>query len=891
VRKTAGIREMKYVYILTTIIVVFVSNLLYAQPTDFSLIAPSNSSEDVDVWPDFIWESSFDSSGVIYSLQIGSTPLFSQGTFIDYDSLTDTIIKPGVDLAMNSLYYWRVLAISGNGDTVCCKNNQYPINFWQLQTIPSSESREVWAVEPLPYNRTLITENSPYIIKSGNLIIPAGKCLKVQKGITVQIEGDYSIAVHGRIEMWGTNSDSIYVTTSDETPVPGDWGYIAFYNAEPAQFDTNWSYISGSAFEYVNFNYSGSDTSTIWSDRTSIYVAHCSFVDNSNYSAIKINYGSGSYIFSNSIRDYSHSNGGGGIDCYGSYNRIQSNTIINCQGGVGIDCSYDHNQILSNYIRNCNGVHSGGGMRINGNGHRIIGNTVINCFAEDNSDTYGGGICFRTVNTGDRSIIAENYICSCYVRSSNGGTAGGGGIYIVANEDSIINNIISQNHCESNGGICYGGGLFEELGNNNIIRGNTLSENYFLSGSVNYGGGMAFNTCNSDTLISNIIINNDAGDGYGGGIYHNGKIIYIDSCIISGNLSGNGGGIYQFTDGIINRCIITNNEASQEGGGIHGNNLSGIYNSIVKYNSAADSLSGGGIYGHSHSINFCNLSHNFGFDIRNTGDSIDATNNWWFTRSDEIAIEGYIWDGYDTQGALGIVTYQPFLTDVSDSTPVPFSDAYYITPMEDATYSSQLVSIINENDTIYFELAGNDNNPFSRDVAVITVINWNTLEFIRPFYEETGDSSGIWQGAFYLDSITVLPDRLAVSLGDRIEVSVERDPSVQSGFIVGQSPTFTEEERLLSPERFYLGQNYPNPFNPTTTILYELKKRSDVAISIYNLLGQNVYTFTSTSVPAGTHTIYWNGKDFHGNRVSSGVYFYRIEAGDFVDYKKMILLK
>jgi hypothetical protein len=322
---------MKYIYILV-LIIVFFSNSLLAQPTDFSLIAPSNSSEDVDVWPDFIWESSFDSSGVMYSLQIGSAPLFPPGTYADYDSLTDTIIKPCVDLAMNSLYYWRVLAISGSSDTTYSINDQNPINCWQLQTIPSSEPREVWAVEPLPFNRTLITENSPYIIKSGNLIIPAGKCLKVQKGVTVQIEGDYSIAVHGRIEMWGTNSDSIYVTTSNETPSSGDWGYIAFYNAEPAQFDTNWSYISGSAFEYVNFNYAGSDTSTIWSDRTSIYVAHCSFVDNSNYSAIKINYGSGSYIFSNSIKDYSHSNGGGGIDCYGSYNRIQSNTIYKLSG-------------------------------------------------------------------------------------------------------------------------------------------------------------------------------------------------------------------------------------------------------------------------------------------------------------------------------------------------------------------------------------------------------------------------------------------------------------------------------------------------------------------------------------------------------------------------------
>jgi hypothetical protein len=93
------------------------------------------------------------------------------------------------------------------------------------------------------------------------------------------------------------------------------------------------------------------------------------------------------------------------------------------------------------------------------------------------------------------------------------------------------------------------------------------------------------------------------------------------------------------------------------------------------------------------------------------------------------------------------------------------------------------------------------------------------------------------------------------------------------------------------PAGFKLGHNYPNPFNPNTTIGYELPEASSVNISIHNVRGQLVRSLVKSVKPAGLHQVTWNGRDTSGNRVASGVYFYRIQAGAFVQTKKLVLLK
>ncbi len=93
------------------------------------------------------------------------------------------------------------------------------------------------------------------------------------------------------------------------------------------------------------------------------------------------------------------------------------------------------------------------------------------------------------------------------------------------------------------------------------------------------------------------------------------------------------------------------------------------------------------------------------------------------------------------------------------------------------------------------------------------------------------------------------------------------------------------------PNSFELEQNYPNPFNPTTNIKYGLPTKSHLTLKIYNLLGQEINTLVDQVVPAGTHETEWNGRDKTGAEVASGIYFYKLVAGDFIETKKMMLVK
>ncbi|SVD67491.1 uncharacterized protein METZ01_LOCUS420345, partial [marine metagenome] len=93
------------------------------------------------------------------------------------------------------------------------------------------------------------------------------------------------------------------------------------------------------------------------------------------------------------------------------------------------------------------------------------------------------------------------------------------------------------------------------------------------------------------------------------------------------------------------------------------------------------------------------------------------------------------------------------------------------------------------------------------------------------------------------------------------------------------------------PETFALHQNFPNPFNPVTTLSYGLAKGSDVRFAIFDMLGNEVATLVNSHQQAGFKSVQWDGTDSMGRAVSAGVYLYRIEAEEFVETKKMVLLK
>ena len=105
------------------------------------------------------------------------------------------------------------------------------------------------------------------------------------------------------------------------------------------------------------------------------------------------------------------------------------------------------------------------------------------------------------------------------------------------------------------------------------------------------------------------------------------------------------------------------------------------------------------------------------------------------------------------------------------------------------------------------------------------------------------------------------------------------------------NPLAVEEDIAGQPLTLDLGQNYPNPFNPATVIGYQLSVVSDVKLTVYNLLGEKVAALIDARQNAGKYQVQWNGRDRQGRQVSSGVYLYRLEAGTFVQTRKMILLR
>jgi hypothetical protein len=130
------------------------------------------------------------------------------------------------------------------------------------------------------------------------------------------------------------------------------------------------------------------------------------------------------------------------------------------------------------------------------------------------------------------------------------------------------------------------------------------------------------------------------------------------------------------------------------------------------------------------------------------------------------------------------------------------------------------------------------------------------------------------------------------SIGEPVSGLVTRGGGVvnQSGIFsflaMGGYVTSAGVEERPVPLVFFLWQNYPNPFNPSTTIRFDLPHASKVTLKVYNVLGQEVTTLVEEEKPAGTYDV-----QFSAQNLASGMYVYRIHAGQFVQTRKLLLLR
>ncbi len=218
---------------------------------------------------------------------------------------------------------------------------------------------------------------------------------------------------------------------------------------------------------------------------------------------------------------------------------------------------------------------------------------------------------------------------------------------------------------------------------------------------------------------------------------------------------------------------------------------------------------------------------------------------------------------------------------------------YADTSFEDSTITKREIELMVENKSsggrgmeIFVEI-------FSEDGSIISLTNGTASDSLA-----LGDST--ITEFFFPFNVGFVPERDFIRISHfsgnftTAEITLHLFAYEYEDPLLQVQSTDTTETQILEPipEKYSLSQNFPNPFNPSTQINYSLKQPETVNLKIFNVLGQEVISLVNSKAQKeGSHSIVWNGTDKNGTQVGSGVYFYRIEAGEFVRTKKMLLLR
>jgi len=255
--------------------------------------------------------------------------------------------------------------------------------------------------------------------------------------------------------------------------------------------------------------------------------------------------------------------------------------------------------------------------------------------------------------------------------------------------------------------------------------------------------------------------------------------------------------------------------------------------------------------------------------------------------------EANLGDGFSIEGGKG------YIVNVLEAKSVPFEG----TAWGEEIPQAQAPSIISQRGTWAFVVAGlaHDADVIDPETGGYTV----TVTNKRTGTQRTAPIGSIGQGRFAV-VFADLNRRSVVEAGDEFQITVtDRFGKV----IAGQSSQRVEQTHIdrayltvnlrigdMIPTESVLLQNYPNPFNPETWIPYQIDRDSDVTIRIYNVAGQLVRTLSVGHKKAGFYmdkkdAAHWEGKNQDGEEVASGIYFYRLEAGNFSAVRKLVISK
>ncbi|MCX6156667.1 MAG: right-handed parallel beta-helix repeat-containing protein [Ignavibacteriae bacterium] len=537
--------------------------------TAFSLIAPTNFSTDVAVYPRFEWQAAFaKNEGGTYILRYGTDANFTTGTYMQVDNLWNTFYYPEYDLALDSIYYWKVYAVNSNGSLLEC------IDTYQFQSITAN---------PIVFNktfgnRTLNRRNSPYKLL-GNFTVDLQHRFTVPAGITINMNDSAQITVKGEIRTLGTQTDSVKLKSATAN-VAGKWKGIKFvYGASDLKVLQDTVIFSGSAFYYTSIINTGlSSTNAI--DGTipsflpiSIYIQNCYIGTNSGFgivcgsesiiknSIITLNGGGvqGGKIFKQNTIS---SNSNYGVDA--GYCRIFENNIVLSNSGFGAKLGYsmpDSVSIKNNIIKNNTGTNTTDKYGILTNNMGIF---ESNSITNNTGSGINGGLTFYNDSVAYNTTYGINATSAKVFIFEKVNNNGG---YGIQTDNPIFYGIRVLNN--SNFGV-------------NAINSNSLKRSV-ISNNLGYGIKIGTNLITQISLDSNTISNNtgqNTTEKYGimtnmQAVFNNNNVSYNQGPGIDGGKSFTNDSVYyNIGNGIQTSSTIGVNLTNSF---LYMNNFSGVY--------------------------------------------------------------------------------------------------------------------------------------------------------------------------------------------------------------------------------------------------------------------------------------------------------------------------
>ena len=792
---------------------------------------------------------------------------------------------------------------------------------------------------------------SPYIV-TGGVLVDSGVTLTIEPGITVKFNAKESLVIDGTFIARGTETDKITFTTNS---VGDNWGQLFFRDSSTdATYDVNGDYISGSILEYCIVEYTGgiSETSNGVIRMVNAYpfINYCTIQNNTSNGIFALNNAGTIKIMNNIIRNNNTGgtggtpSAGGGILIVGgstiiSNNNINNNTASN-GGGIYIN-SGTLITISDNIISNNTALEGGGGIANDNGTITISNNIIINNTASDG----GGGIRVGSENVN----ISNNIISNNSVSNGNGGGIAASFFWV---EITISNNAIINNRAINMPGVSYDARYDRDVKYNTITgnqaTGSSPTYTVYVKQHPLFNYNNIFNNTATYELWndnSNLIADVDATNNWWGTISDSiiqSKIYdWFDNAslgIVNYNpflsvphtaapISPPMNVVKANENGDVQLMWRANSEMDVAGYKIYYGSPTGYsFENVIDVGNVINyTVSGVSIFDTiavtaydiiADGVNDQLEGHESWFTIATTPYG-DVSLNGEVTPYDASLILEYLVDYIDLNSSQLQTANVSLDTTVSafDASLILQHFAGLIDTLPYATGDLLLASGDMKMDDdkiqagqpveVLLYLSNGDNIfsfegliTFNPEYLTFDTLTWSELanDFSIETNAEAGEikfagagsvpdgESDVFASLQFEVNENLTEDKTVIALSKLRWNENEVMENVASATLTNM---LSVDDKLNGvPLEFGLSQNYPNPLNPVTTISYQLPKSEFVNLSIYNAAGQLVETLVNEHKNANYYSVVWNA-----NGISSGVYFYKIVAAEYVAIRKCLILK